>query len=155
MKNISATRRSMMTRSMALAAAGALSAGASASASAAAPEKSATPFRAVFQVSDADPKKWSLTLGNVKNAQEGLGAANVTIEIVCYGPGVNMLKADSEVAARVQETMQAGIGVFACQNTMRGMHLQATDMVEKIGFVPAGVVEVIKRQTEGWAYVRS
>lgn len=153
MKNISATRRAMMTRSMALAAAGALSAGATAAA--AAPEKSATPFRAVFQVSDADPKKWSLTLGNVKNAQEGLGAANVTIEIVCYGPGVNMLKADSEVAARVQETMQAGINVFACQNTMRGMHLQPTDMVDKIGFVPAGVVEVIKRQTEGWAYVRS
>ena len=152
MKNISATRRAMMTRSMALAAAGALSAAAPATA---APEKSGTPFRAVFQVSDADPKKWSLTLGNVKNAQEGLGAANVTIEIVCYGPGVNMLKADSEVASRVQETMQAGIGVYACQNTMRGMHLQATDMVEKIGFVPAGVVEMIKRQTEGWAYVRS
>lgn len=155
MKNISATRRSMMTRSMALAAAGAAGLSAAAAPVSAAPEKASAPFRALFQVSDADPKKWSLTLGNVKNAQEGLGAANVSIEIVCYGPGVNMLKADSEVAARVQETMQAGIGVFACQNTMRGMHLQATDMVDKIGFVPSGVVEVIKRQAEGWAYVRS
>lgn len=153
MKNISDTRRSMMTRSMALAAAGALTA--TAAPAIAAQEKSATPFRAVFQVSDADPKKWSLTLGNVKNAQEGLGAANATIEIVCYGPGVNMLKADSEVASRVQETMLAGINVYACQNTMRGMHLQATDMVDKIGFVPSGVVELIKRQSEGWAYIRS
>ena len=153
MKNISDTRRAMMTRSMALPAAGALSA--AATPASAAPAKPATPFRAAFQVSDADPKKWSLTLNNVKNAQDDLGTANVTIEIVCYGPGVNMLKAESEVANRVQETMQAGIGVYACQNTMRGMHLQAEDMIEKIGFVPAGVVELIKRQTEGWAYIRS
>ncbi|WP_295997240.1 DsrE family protein [Rugamonas sp.] len=155
MKDLSTTRRTMMTRSVTLAAVGALSAGASAAAVAPAAPAPATPYRAAFQVSDADPKKWSLTLGNVRNAQDALGAANITIEIVAFGPGIGMLKADSEVAARVQEAMQAGIGVFACQNTMHGMHLQPEDMIAKIGYVPAGVVELIKRQTEGWAYMRS
>lgn len=157
MHKISDTRRTMMTRSVALAAAGALSATATnaGAVTPATPAQAATPYRVAFQVSDADPKKWSLTLGNVHNAQEALGAANVAIEIVVYGPGIGMLKADSEVAARVQEAMQAGIGVFACQNTMRGMKLQPEDMIAKVGYVPAGVVELIKRQTEGWAYMRS
>ena len=29
--------------------------------------------KVVFQVSDADPKKWNLTLNNVKNVQDALG----------------------------------------------------------------------------------
>ncbi len=157
MKDISTTRRTMMTRSMTLAAAGALTAGAAAAAPAAtAPTPTpTTAYRAAFQVSDADPKKWALTLGNVRNAQDALGATNVTIEIVAFGPGIGMLKADSEVADRVRQAMQAGIGIFACQNTMHGMHLQPEDMIANIGYVPAGVVELIKRQTEGWAYMRS
>ncbi len=54
----------------------------------------ATPQRArvVIQVSDADQGKWNLALNNAKNIQTDLGAANVDIEIVAYGPGIGMLK---------------------------------------------------------------
>ena len=47
------------------------------------------PTRVVVQVSEADPARWSLALNNVKNLQDDLGAANVTIEIVAYGPGAS------------------------------------------------------------------
>ena len=43
--------------------------------------------RVVIQVSDADPAKWNLALNNARNMQTDLGAANVDIEIVAYGPG--------------------------------------------------------------------
>ena len=54
--------------------------------------------KVVMQVSDADPAKWNLALNNAKNVQADLGAANVDIEIVAYGPGIGMLKAESVVA---------------------------------------------------------
>src|SRR5678810_238909 len=57
--------------------------------------------RVIFQVSDADPAKWNLALNNAKNVQEDLGKDNVQIEIVAYGPGLAMLKADSKVADRL------------------------------------------------------
>src|SRR5471032_276010 len=63
--------------------------------------------RVVFQVSDADPKKWTLALNNARNIQTDLGRDNVEIEIVAYGPGIGMLKADSEVKARVEEATAA------------------------------------------------
>ena len=152
MTKISDTRRAMLTQSVALAAVGALAGAGNATAATSAKEGT---YRVAFQVSDSDPKKWTLTLNNVNNVQKDLGAANVTIEIVAFGPGIDMLKAESEVGTRVQEALAAGVGVFACQNTMHGQHLKPEDMVDKIGYVPAGVVELIKRQTEGWAYIRS
>jgi len=57
--------------------------------------------RVVIQVSDNDPAKWSLALNNAKNVQQDLGKDKVQIEIVAYGPGLGMLKAESKVADRL------------------------------------------------------
>ena len=110
--------------------------------------------RVVFQVSDDDAKKWNLTLNNVKNLQQELGAGNVVIEVVTYGPGVNMLKFESPVSDRVDEALKAGVKIVACENTMRSLKLTKTDMMSTVGYVPAGIVEIIKKQREGYAYIR-
>ena len=108
----------------------------------------------VIQVSDNDPAKWNLALNNAKNLQEDVGAANVDIEIVAYGPGIGMLKLESPTAARVADAMKANVKVVACENTMRGQKLAPADMQPAIGYVPAGVTEIMKKQSEGWAYLR-
>jgi intracellular sulfur oxidation DsrE/DsrF family protein len=110
--------------------------------------------RVVIQMSDNDPAKWNLALNNARNLQEDVGAANVDLELVAYGPGIHMLKLESPVAARVAEAMKAGIKVLACENTMRGQKLTKDDMTAGIGYVPAGVTEIMKKQQEGWAYLR-
>jgi len=110
--------------------------------------------RVVIQVSDAEPAKWNLALNNARNIQTDLGAANVDIEVVAYGPGIGMLKADSVVGNRVDEAGQAGVKVVACENTMRAQKLTHADMLNGISYVPAGVVELMQRQQQGWAYIR-
>jgi intracellular sulfur oxidation DsrE/DsrF family protein len=110
--------------------------------------------RIVVQVSDADPAKWNLALNNARNLQTDLGAANVDIEIVAYGPGIGMLKAESLVANRIDEALGAGVKVVACENTMRNGKLSKDDMLHGIGYVGAGVVEIMQRQQQGWAYLR-
>ena len=110
--------------------------------------------RVVIQVSDADPGKWNLALNNAKNIQTDLGATNVDIEIVAYGPGIGMLKLASTVGGRVDEATAAGVKVVACENTMKGQKLARADMLNGIGYVQAGVVELMSRQQQGWAYIR-
>ena len=110
--------------------------------------------KVVFQVSDNDPAKWNLALNNAKNIQKDLGAGNVEVEIVAYGPGTGMVKAESVTSIRVNEATQAGVKVVACQNTMAAQKLSTADMNSSIGYVPAGVVEIMKRQQQGWAYIR-
>jgi intracellular sulfur oxidation DsrE/DsrF family protein len=110
--------------------------------------------RVVMQVSDNDPAKWNLALNNARNLQADLGASNVDIEIVAYGPGIGMLKAESVVGNRIADALGSGVKVSACENTMRGQKLAKSDMLDGIGYVPAGVVEIMQRQQQGWAYLR-
>jgi hypothetical protein len=108
----------------------------------------------VIQVSDSEPAKWGLALNNAKNVQEELGAANVDIEIVAYGPAIGMLRMDSPANSRITEAMKSGIKVVACQNTMRNLKLTKDDMHPAVGYVPAGVTEIMKLQRAGWSYIR-
>ncbi len=108
----------------------------------------------VIQVSDADPAKWQLALNNAQNVQEALGKDKVTIEIVAYGPGLGMLKSDSKVAAGINGALDRNVKVAACGTTMKKMHVTEADLIGGVSVVPAGVVEIMKRQSEGWAYVR-
>lgn len=144
------TRRAV-AKSLALAAAG-VAAAAAANAVGAAP---APKYKAIFQVSDADPAKWKLTLNNMRNAQAELGADQVTIELVAFGPGIGILQRDAEVAPRVGEAAAAGIAVLACENTLRGMHIAREQLHPAAGTVPSGVAHLIRRQNEGYAYIRS
>jgi len=111
--------------------------------------------RAVFQVTDNDPARWNMILNNMTNLREGVGSEAVEIELVAYGPGILMLKADSSVRQRIAEAVKSGVKVNACQNTMNGMKLTPADMLGEIGYVPSGVVEVMRKQQQGWAYIRS
>jgi len=111
--------------------------------------------RALFQVTDNDPARWNMILNNMTNLKEGVGSEGVEIELVAYGPGLLMLKADSPVKQRIADAVKSGVKVNACQNTMNGMKLTPADMQPEIGYVPSGVVEVMKKQQQGWAYIRS
>jgi intracellular sulfur oxidation DsrE/DsrF family protein len=108
----------------------------------------------VMQVSDADPGKWNLALNNARNVQADIGKDNVEVEIVVYGPGIGMLKRDSAVSSRIDEAMTSGVAVVACENTMAGQKLTKADMLPHIGYVAAGVVEIMQKQQQGWAYIR-
>jgi uncharacterized protein len=116
--------------------------------------QSARQNRVVMQVSDNDPAKWNLAMNNASNLQTDLGAANVDIEIVAYGPGIAMLKSESVVGNRIAEALGHGVKVSACENTMRGQKLAKADMLDGIAYVPAGVVEIMRKQQQGWAYLR-
>ncbi len=108
----------------------------------------------VIQVSDSDPKTWNQALNVVKNVQAEYGKDNVDVELVVFGMGSGMLKFDSPLASRIDDTLASGAKVSMCQNTMKGQKLAAADMHPKIGYVKAGVIEIIEKSKEGWTVVR-
>lgn len=108
----------------------------------------------VIQVSDDNTKTWNQALNVARNIQQSYGKDNVDIEIVVFGHGIGMLKMDSVVGNRIEDTLKTGVQVNACMNTMRGRKLSKDDMLPTIGYVPAGVIQIVKRQREGWAVLR-
>lgn len=110
--------------------------------------------RVVMQVSDNDPGKWNLALNNARNLQTDLGAKNVEIEIVAYGPGISMIRLESPVSERVREAITSGVKIIACKTTMAAQKITEEDMLPALGYVPAGAVEIMMRQLQGYAYIR-
>jgi intracellular sulfur oxidation DsrE/DsrF family protein len=110
--------------------------------------------RLVLQVSENDPANWNLALNNAENVQQALGKDNVQVEIVAYGPGLNMLKGESKVAGRLNAALDNNVSLLACGTTMRKMKLTKADLAGGVNVVPGGVVHIMQRQSEGWNYVK-
>lgn len=110
--------------------------------------------RVVFQVSDGDSKKWDLALNNVRNVIKDMGKDNIEVEIVAYGPGIDMFKFESPAASRIDEVIKLGAHVVICENTMRAQKITKADMLDNLEYVEAGVSQLIKRQQQGYAYIR-
>jgi intracellular sulfur oxidation DsrE/DsrF family protein len=110
--------------------------------------------KVIFHVGDADPAKWTVAFNNVFNVRKDLGAANVDIEVVAINAGIGMLKLDSPEGSRIADAIKSGVNVVACENSMRGQLVGREDLLPGLGYVAAGVVELMQRQREGYAYIR-
>jgi hypothetical protein len=106
----------------------------------------------------------NLVLNNTKNVMEYYRNKHepVEIEIVAYGPGLNMLRDDtSPVKDRIKE-MAAASGpaklVFsACNNTKQAMEKReghAITIIPQAGIVPSGAVRVVQLQEDGYSYLK-
>lgn len=114
---------------------------------------SGTKEHVVVQVSTPETRTWNQALNYVENLQDLYGKDNVEVEIVVLGWGIGMLKFDSPLATRVADALKKGASVQACQTTMRRQKLDVKDMLPDLGYVPAGLGQIIKRQKEGWSYI--
>ena len=117
-----------------------------------------------FQVDQNNPVVMNLVLNNVANLMAYYRDKGETakIEVVAYGPGLNMLRADkSPVKDRLKDlkavAFPSELTFSACHNTLMHMEKKVGHAI-KIGsqarIVPAGVVRLTELQEEGWVYIR-
>ncbi|WP_425407030.1 DsrE family protein [Hwanghaeella sp.] len=114
------------------------------------------------QVNDNDPKTMNIALNNIANTQAYYAEKGeaVEIELVAYGPGLHMLRADSSpvkdrIAAMALESEH--LKFSACANTIAGMTKKegiAPEIISEASVVPSGVVRLVELQETGYAYVK-
>lgn len=109
--------------------------------------------RVVIQVSTPEQKLWNQALNYLENLREVYGPGNVEMELVALGLGIGVLKLESTQGPRIADALKTGVHVSACEVTMRRQKLERLDMLPDIGYVPAGLGQIIKRQRQGWAYI--
>lgn len=112
------------------------------------------PEKVVLQVSDDNPRTWNQALNVIENLQQAYGKQNVQIELVAFGLGLGILKMESVAGNRVQHAVESGARIVACEVTMRRQKLSKDDMLPNIAYTPAGVVEIISKERQGWAVIR-
>jgi uncharacterized protein len=124
----------------------------------------AKPHRVLIQVDQNDPAVMNLALNNATNIIDYYRAKNeeVDIDLVAYGPGLNMFRTDtSPVKDRVKTlkdyAFPSKIQFSACGNTKEGMEKKEghpVSLVPESVIVPAGVVHLMELQEKGWSYIR-
>jgi intracellular sulfur oxidation DsrE/DsrF family protein len=128
----------------------------------AAAQQPAASHRLALHVDQNDPAVMAMALGNASNAAAYFAQRGETIalELVAYGPGLHMLRADtSPVKARLGEIRKTlpEMTFSGCNNTLQAM--QKTEgkeiaLVAEARIVPAGIVRLMELQEAGWSYVR-
>jgi intracellular sulfur oxidation DsrE/DsrF family protein len=124
----------------------------------------AAQHRLAIQVDRSDPQTMNLALNNAENVVEyyrGKGES-VDVEIVAYGSGLNMLRADtSPVKDRIKHMKDLGfpgkITFSACNNTKQAMEKREGHpiaILPEARIVPSGVVRLMQLEEQGWSYVR-
>lgn len=110
--------------------------------------------RVVIQVNEDDVKKWNTVLANIRNIQADLGRDQVRIAVVAISYGLGMLTADSLSANGVQDALATGVEFIACGNSMQAQQVTQQDLIEGVTVARAGYVEIMRRQQQGWIYLR-
>jgi intracellular sulfur oxidation DsrE/DsrF family protein len=128
-------------------------------AKAAAPNKM---HRVVIQISQNDPMLMTIALNNAQNLtdyyqQKG---ESVQVEVVAYGPGLRMLRADtSPVSDRIKSFVEKNkyVTFSACGNTLNAQSKQENTQImllPEARIVPAGIARITELEEQGWTYVR-
>ena len=118
--------------------------------------------RVAVHVDQNDPQVMNMALNNVANLTSYYEAQGdtVMVEVVAYGPGLNMFvpgKSPVEDRISTMSLEMENLSFAACGNTLRNMSKKAgkdITLMDEATIVPSGVVRLIELQEKDYAYIR-
>ncbi len=114
-------------------------------------------YRLALQLSDATPEKEKLVLSVAYNVLKTYGPDKVAIEVVAFGPGVDLLKSTNANAERVASLVAQGVRFDVCNYTLdtiereTGLSFPLNPLAKK---VEAGVPYLLSLARHGYLVVR-
>jgi intracellular sulfur oxidation DsrE/DsrF family protein len=109
---------------------------------------------AVFQLTEPEGEAWDMLIPHVENSRAALANEGLEVEVVFFGPGLNMLlKKNKKYEEALKRLADAGVKLSACQNAMRFLNVKSEDLFPFASEVDSGVAQLIRRQEAGWAYI--
>lgn len=110
--------------------------------------------RVVIEVNIPSPMGFQTVLNNIENLKKAFAPEPVEVEVVCHGPGLDMIMKGGKAEARVKKVQKLGAVFAACANTMRGRKVTQAMLVPGAVVVKSGVYEVVTKQEAGWSYLK-
>jgi hypothetical protein len=111
----------------------------------------------VLQLSDGDANKQALVLGVANNLLKAYAPDKIAIEVVAFGPGIDLLLSGSERRRQVESLVAQGVRFDICLNTVDTIERETGKRPE---FIPAatpvqvGVGQILFLAENGYAVVR-
>ena len=113
--------------------------------------------RIVLQLSDNDPRKQGLVLGVASNLMKFYDPDKVAIEVVAFGPGIELLRPENPNRKMVESLVAQGARFDICLNTVDTLERENGKRPEFIAAatpVQVGVAQILFLTENGYTLVR-
>lgn len=112
-------------------------------------------LKVIFHIDDRD--RWNMVLSNVKNLLNKVNENEIEVEVLANGNSVEKYSKTTSKNDNInlmKELAKKGVEFAACNNSLTGLGLEKNEILNFITIVPAGVLELIVKQSEGYAYIK-
>jgi intracellular sulfur oxidation DsrE/DsrF family protein len=108
----------------------------------------------VWDLSSADTTVQASVFRQVNNARALV--PDLQVEVVFHGQAVFAVMNDSvQFASRVKLAKEKGVTLAVCNNSLKRLKIDPSKLMAETTVVPSAVVELIKKQAEGWSYLKA
>lgn len=111
--------------------------------------------KAIFHIDELS--KWNLLLKNVSNLLHAVDVEKSHIEVLANAEAVKgyLNKDLNKINTNaIKELSSYGVSFIACNNALNSYDIKKEDLMDFVGIVPVGVLELINKQAEGYAYIK-
>jgi uncharacterized protein len=113
--------------------------------------------KVVLQLSDNDPKKQGLVISVANNLLKAYDPDRIAIEVVAFGPGIDLLRPENPDRKRVESLVAQGVRFDICLNTVDTLERETGKRPNYIAAatpVQVGVAQILFLTENGYTLVR-
>jgi uncharacterized protein len=113
--------------------------------------------KVVLQLSDGDAAKQALVLSVANNLLKAYDPDKVAIEVVTFGPGIDLLRAGSDRRKQVESLITQGVRFDVCLNTVDTIERETgkrPEIIPSATPVQVGVGQILYLTESGYTLVR-
>ena len=121
------------------------------------PDKPFAEHRLALQLSDNDPKKEGLIISIANNLLKAYDPDKIAIEVVTFGPGIDLLRPENPNRQRVESLIAQGVKFDVCLNTVDSIERETGKRPAIIPLaipVQVGVAQILAFTENGFTLVR-
>lgn len=113
-------------------------------------------IKVVFHVNRDDEEALLIALNNMENLLKDVSAADAAVNLVANGVAVRLFqrRRAAQYASRIEGLSSEAVHFSVCNNSLNRLGIKSEDLLESCQVVPAGIIEIIRLQAEGCAYVK-
>lgn len=117
-----------------------------------------------------EPERWLIALGNITNFLNDVGDGNAEVIVVANGAGVKgyagkpentqvqgeacVIGGPAANISTMKNLSERGVVFTACSKALEAQGIKIEEIPEFVRVIPAGMTEMVKRQMEGFAYIK-
>lgn len=111
-------------------------------------------YKAVWDLSSADTTVQAAVFRQVNNTRELI--PDLEVEVVFHGKGIYAVMKDStQFTERIKFARERGVKMVVCNNSLKRLKVDPAKLSSDVSVVPSAMVEFIKKQAEGWSYIKA